>query len=46
MPQCMSMGQATGTAAGSAIESGVAVQALDGARIAAQMKAQGMWGLA
>jgi len=46
MPQCMAMGQATGTAAGVALRAGVPVQAVDGREIAARMKAQGLWGLA
>jgi hypothetical protein len=46
MPQCMSMGQATGTAAGLALATGLPIQSLDGREVAAQMKAQGMWGLA
>jgi hypothetical protein len=46
MPQCMSMGQATGTAAAVALRAGIAVQAIDGCAIAAQMKSQGLWGLA
>jgi hypothetical protein len=46
MPQCMSMGQATGTAAVLALRSGIPVQAIDGRAVAAQMKLQGLWGLA
>jgi hypothetical protein len=46
MPQCMSMGQATGTAAALALRSGIPVQAIDGRAVAAQMKLQGLWGLA
>lgn len=46
MPQCMSMGQATGTAAALALRAGIAVQAIDGREVAAGMKAQGLWGLA
>lgn len=46
MPQCMAMGQAVGTAAGIAIETGIPVQAIDGTEVAARMKAQGLWGLA
>jgi hypothetical protein len=46
MPQCMSMGQATGTAAGVALRAGLTVQAIDSREIAARMKAQGLWGLA
>jgi hypothetical protein len=45
MPQCMSMGQATGTAAVVALRDGIAVQAIDGREIAMQMKSQGLWGL-
>jgi hypothetical protein len=45
MPQCMSMGQATGTAAAVALRAGIAVQAIDGREIAMQMKSQGLWGL-
>ena len=45
MPQCMSMGQATGIAAGVALHSGAPVQAIDGRDIAARMQAQGLWGL-
>jgi hypothetical protein len=46
MPQCMSMGQAIGTAAAVALREGIAVQAIDGREVAACMQAQGLWGLA
>jgi hypothetical protein len=46
MPQCMAMGQATGTAAAIALRAGIAVQAIDGREIATHMKSQGLWGLA
>jgi hypothetical protein len=46
MPQCMAMGQATGTAAAHVLRSGIAVQAVDGREVAVHMRAQGLWGLA
>ena len=46
MPQCMAMGQATGTAAALALAGNAPVQALDPARVVAAMQAQGMRGLA
>ena len=46
MPQCMSMGQAIGTAAAVALRDGIAVQTIDGCEVAASMRAQGLWGLA
>jgi FAD dependent oxidoreductase len=46
MPQCMTMGQAIGTAAAVALRAGIAVQAIDGREVAARMQAQGLWGLA
>lgn len=45
MPQCMAMGQAAGTAAALALADGVAVQALDPARVVASLAAQGMRGI-
>lgn len=45
MPQCMAMGQATGTAAAMAIRSGVAVQDVDHAALVAELQAQGVRGL-
>jgi FAD dependent oxidoreductase len=45
MPQCMTMGQAIGTAAAVALNPGMAVQAIDGRDIAARMTAQALWGL-
>jgi hypothetical protein len=46
MPQCMAMGQATGSAAALALAGNAPVQALDPARVVAAMQAQGMRGLA
>jgi hypothetical protein len=46
MPQCMTMGQAIGTAAAVALRGGITVQAIDGREVAARMQAQGLWGLA
>jgi hypothetical protein len=46
MPQCMAVGQAIGTAAAVALRAGISVQDIDGREIAAQMQAQGLWGLA
>jgi hypothetical protein len=45
MPQCMAMGQAAGTAAAIALAEGLALQALDPARVVAALKAQGMRGI-
>ena len=45
MPQCMAMGQAAGTAAAMALSEGLAVQALDPARVVASLAAQGMRGI-
>jgi hypothetical protein len=45
MPQCMAMGQAIGTAAAIALRDAIAVQAIDGRQVAAQLQAQGLWGL-
>ena len=45
MPQCMAMGQAAGTAAAMALAEGLAVQALDPARVVASLAAQGMRGI-
>jgi hypothetical protein len=45
MPQCMAMGQAIGTAAAVALETGTPVQAIDGRDIAVRMERQGLWGL-
>ncbi|MFZ8998525.1 MAG: FAD-dependent oxidoreductase, partial [Ilumatobacteraceae bacterium] len=45
MPQCMAMGQATGTAAHLAIERGCAVQEVDVARLVEALVRQGVRGL-
>lgn len=45
MPQCMAMGQATGTAAAMALRAGGTVQALDPVAVATAMQAQGVRGL-
>lgn len=45
MPQCMAMGQATGTAATLALAAGIPVQELDPALLVARLTAQGMRGL-
>lgn len=45
MPQCMAMGQATGTAAALAIRDGVPVQQVDSAALVAALQAQGVRGL-
>lgn len=45
MPQCMAMGQATGTAAALALEAGCAVQEIDTARLVASLTQQGVHGL-
>lgn len=45
MPQCMAMGQATGTAAALALRDDVAVQAVDTAELVAELTAQGIAGL-
>lgn len=42
MPQCMAMGQATGTAAALALRDGVAVQDVDTDRLVAALAAQGI----
>lgn len=46
MPQCMAMGQATGTAAALALRASLDVRALDTAPVVAAMQAQGLRGLA
>ncbi|WP_073248688.1 FAD-dependent oxidoreductase [Shimia gijangensis] len=45
MPQCMAMGQATGTAAALAIAEGCAVQEVDHATLVKALQAQGVQGL-
>jgi len=45
MPQCMLMGQAVGTAAALALESGVPVQQLDHAQLVAELLDQGVKGI-
>jgi FAD dependent oxidoreductase len=45
MPQCMAMGQATGTAAAMALADGVPVQKLDLDRLVAELQKQGVNGL-
>jgi len=45
MPQCMAMGQATGTAAALALRDGVAVQAVDRRALVAELTRQGVHGL-
>ncbi|MEW9919890.1 FAD-dependent oxidoreductase [Marimonas sp. MJW-29] len=45
MPQCMAMGQATGTAAALALRDGVPVQKVDHAELVAALTAQGVNGL-
>ena len=45
MPQCMAMGQATGTAAAMAIRAGITVQEVDHAALVAELQAQGVRGL-
>ncbi|OYU36243.1 FAD-dependent oxidoreductase [Novosphingobium sp. PASSN1] len=45
MPQCMAMGQAAGTAAAMALAEGLAVQALDPARVVSTLAAQGVRGI-
>ncbi len=42
MPQCMAMGQATGTAAALALRDGVPVQAVQGLELVASLRAQGL----
>lgn len=42
MPQCMAMGQATGTAAALALRDGMAVQDLPAAQLVAALRAQGL----
>jgi hypothetical protein len=46
MPQCMAMGQATGTAAALALRDGVAVQDIDTGELVAALTRQGVHGLA
>ncbi|MDQ2089318.1 FAD-dependent oxidoreductase [Marimonas arenosa] len=45
MPQCMAMGQATGTAAALAIDGGLPVQRIDTAALIADLQRQGLRGL-
>ena len=45
MPQCMAMGQATGTAAAIALRGGVTVQQVDPGEVVAALQAQGVRGL-
>ncbi len=45
MPQCMAMGQATGTAATLALRDGVTVQQVDSQELVAALKTQGVRGL-
>ncbi|AGI67224.1 hypothetical protein OAN307_c15510 [Octadecabacter antarcticus 307] len=42
MPQCIAMGQATGTAAALALDAGCAVQQIDASRLIAQLTGRGI----
>ena len=43
MPPCMAMGQAAGTAAALAVKSGLAPRNVDAAKLAGQLKSDGVW---
>ncbi|MDU8926257.1 FAD-dependent oxidoreductase [Alisedimentitalea sp. MJ-SS2] len=45
MPQCMAMGQATGTAAAMALQDGIPVQGIDTEALVTNLQAQGLRGL-
>jgi len=45
MPQCMAMGQATGTAAAQAIQHGTSVQNFDADKLISALQEQGVKGL-